>query len=74
VAFHRPYTLAEVRRSIDELADYVHAAPETLRRKIKTIVPEYAAPGLTVRTGDDLPMGEANPVPQRRTNITSEAS
>jgi FlaA1/EpsC-like NDP-sugar epimerase len=73
VAFHRPYTLAEVRHLIDELAAYVHSPPDVLRRKIKAMVPEYAAPGLTIRTSDDLPEVEATHLPQRRTNRKSEA-
>jgi FlaA1/EpsC-like NDP-sugar epimerase len=75
VAFHRPYTLSEVRRHIDELAGFVNASPEALRRKIKTIVPEYAVPALAVRTADE-PAAEkisGGNLPQRRTNVSSEA-
>jgi FlaA1/EpsC-like NDP-sugar epimerase len=45
VAYHRPYTLADVRKAIDELAGLMHAAPEALRLKIKELVAEYAEPG-----------------------------
>jgi FlaA1/EpsC-like NDP-sugar epimerase len=72
VAYHRPCTLAEVRRSIDELANFTNAAPDVIRRKIKAIVPEYAAPGLTVRSDDHTPPSNGH-VPQRRTNRASEA-
>jgi FlaA1/EpsC-like NDP-sugar epimerase len=44
VAYHRPYSLAEVQKAIDEVAALMHAAPEVLRLKIKELVAEYAEP------------------------------
>ena len=44
VAFHRPYSLAEVRQAISQLAAVMHSLPEALRCKIKELVPEYTAP------------------------------
>ena len=41
VAYHRPYTLDEVRSAICELSKLVHETPDTIRDKIQRIVPEY---------------------------------
>jgi FlaA1/EpsC-like NDP-sugar epimerase len=68
VAYHRPYTLDDVRQSITELTRIVHESPDAIRAKIKDIVPEYDA------TQSDAPPVEKHaPVsganlPQRRTN------
>ena len=43
-AYHRPYTLAEVRRDIVELQQLLHEPQEVLRRKLREIVPEYVPP------------------------------
>jgi FlaA1/EpsC-like NDP-sugar epimerase len=43
VAYHRPYLLEDVRRSIGELAPLVHAPAEVLFKKIRELVPEYRA-------------------------------
>lgn len=43
-AFHRPCTLAEVRREIDQLAVHLHESPEEVRGHIKAILPEYRMP------------------------------
>ena len=45
VAYHRPYSLSEVREAIAQLSEIVHDAPDTLRSKVKQIVPEYQEPG-----------------------------
>jgi FlaA1/EpsC-like NDP-sugar epimerase len=42
VAYHRPYTLAEVQKAIAEVAALAHESPEALRLKIKELVAEYA--------------------------------
>ncbi|MGD9722083.1 MAG: polysaccharide biosynthesis protein [Pirellulales bacterium] len=42
VAYHRPYTLAEVEQAIAEVAALAHAAPDVLRLKIKELVAEYS--------------------------------
>jgi FlaA1/EpsC-like NDP-sugar epimerase len=44
VAYHRPYTLAEVEQAISEVAALTHAPPDVLRLKIKELVAEYAEP------------------------------
>ena len=44
VAYHRPYTLAEVESAVAEVAQLTHASPDTLRLKIKELVAEYADP------------------------------
>ena len=44
VAYHRPYTLAEVTVAIEELSAYVHADPDQLHAKLKEFVPEYRRP------------------------------
>jgi FlaA1/EpsC-like NDP-sugar epimerase len=42
VAYHRPYSLAEVERAIGELHELAHGSPDNLRLKIKELVAEYA--------------------------------
>jgi FlaA1/EpsC-like NDP-sugar epimerase len=42
-AYHRPYTLAEVRQTIAQLQALIHAPEEELRRKLCEIVEEYAS-------------------------------
>ena len=44
VAYHRPYALAQVRKAINELMEVAHEDAQTLRTKIKEIVPEYECP------------------------------
>ncbi len=41
-AYHRPYTLLEVRQTIAELQELIHAPEEELRRKLCEVVEEYA--------------------------------
>jgi FlaA1/EpsC-like NDP-sugar epimerase len=72
VAYHRPYSLAEVRQAIDELAKHLHASPDTLRRKIKMLVPEYTTSGLIVRSPDESAHPTSD-LPQRQTHRASEA-
>jgi len=45
VAYHRPYSLADVRATIRELWRLVGEPAEAIRRKLGEIVPEYAPPG-----------------------------
>ena len=81
VAYHRPYTLADVREAIAQLAGLVHESPDAIRSRIKEIVPEYdesqsnaPAPERTVgeraeeRTPSEAPVNGAAHLPQRRTN------
>ncbi len=42
VAYHRPYTLAEVEQAVGEVSVLAHAAPDVLRLKIKELVAEYS--------------------------------
>ena len=44
-AYHRPYVLSEVREAISQLEQLIHAPEETLRQKLRAIVPEYSPPG-----------------------------
>jgi FlaA1/EpsC-like NDP-sugar epimerase len=44
VAYHRPFALAHVRKAINELIAVSHEDAQTLRNKIKEIVPEYECP------------------------------
>ncbi len=53
VAYHRPYTLAEVQKAIAEVAALVHEPPQVLRLKIKELVAEYAEPPAFVPTLED---------------------
>ena len=41
-AYHRPYTLPEVRQTIAQLQELIHAPEEELRRKLCEVVEEYA--------------------------------
>ena len=41
-AYHRPYTLPEVRQTIAQLQALIHAPEEELRRKLCEVVEEYA--------------------------------
>ena len=41
-AYHRPYTLPEVRQTIAQLQKLIHAPEEELRRKLCEVVEEYA--------------------------------
>ncbi len=43
-AYHRPYTLAEVRRDVASLQQLLHEPQEVLRQKLQEIVPEYLRP------------------------------
>jgi len=44
VAYHRPFSLAQVRQSMSELIQAAHDKPQDLRDKIKQLVPEYECP------------------------------
>jgi FlaA1/EpsC-like NDP-sugar epimerase len=41
-AYHRPYTLPEVRETIAQLQELIHAPEEALRQKLCEVVEEYA--------------------------------
>jgi FlaA1/EpsC-like NDP-sugar epimerase len=41
IAYHRPYSLQEVRKAIDELEQLVHASDDAIRQKLRDIVAEY---------------------------------
>ena len=43
-AYHRPYSLVEVRRAIAQLQRLVNDPEELLRRKLREIVPEFNSP------------------------------
>lgn len=43
-AYHRPYSLAEVRSAISQLERMVNEPENVLRRKLKEIVPEFHSP------------------------------
>ncbi len=45
VAYHRPYTLADVQTAITAVAALMHEPADVLRLKIKELVAEYAEPG-----------------------------
>ena len=71
VAYHRPYTLDEVKAGIDELSAYVHSTAEALHAKLKEIVPEYHLPG----TCSTLPEEAGNRgVPQRPVAVEDQSS
>jgi FlaA1/EpsC-like NDP-sugar epimerase len=68
VAYHRPYTLADVRKSIADMMEMVHDAPEAIRAKIKHIVPEYDASQSEHSSPEKATASSAAHLPQRRTN------
>lgn len=43
-AYHRPYSLGEVRRAIAQLQRLVNDPEELIRRKLREIVPEFISP------------------------------
>ena len=43
-AYHRPFTLSEVRRAVLELEQVIDGSPEAIRRKFGEIIPEYLSP------------------------------
>ncbi|REK10846.1 MAG: polysaccharide biosynthesis protein [Planctomycetota bacterium] len=58
VAYHRPYSLEDVERSVSEVATLVHGSPDDLRLKIKELVAEYAesCPNDQVEAPASLPL------------------
>jgi FlaA1/EpsC-like NDP-sugar epimerase len=42
VAYHRPYHLAEVNQMIEALKPIVHESTETISRRLRDLIPEYA--------------------------------
>jgi FlaA1/EpsC-like NDP-sugar epimerase len=48
-AYHRPYSLGEVRRTVDELEEMVHQPDHVLREKLQKLVPEYRPPAAAGR-------------------------
>ncbi|MEX2113440.1 MAG: nucleoside-diphosphate sugar epimerase/dehydratase [Pirellulales bacterium] len=57
VAYHRPYTLAEVEQAVSAVAELAHAAPDVLRLKIKELVAEYSDTS-SVAAVPETPMGQ----------------
>jgi FlaA1/EpsC-like NDP-sugar epimerase len=43
-AYHRPYSLTEVRRAIGQLESMVNDPEQVLRRRLREIVPEFNSP------------------------------
>jgi FlaA1/EpsC-like NDP-sugar epimerase len=59
-AYHRPYTLPEVRETIAQLQDLIHAPEAELRSKLCEVVEEYA---WQVRNGDAAPADQPAAAP-----------
>jgi len=77
VAYHRPYTLAEVQKATAEVAALMHNSPELLRRKIKELVAEYAepsAPGPVSEAVADEQQTDGSYRPQRRTSQSNRVA
>lgn len=51
-AYHRPYTLSEVRQAIDDLRAHLSGPDDALRRQIKMVVPEYSNMIITNEDGE----------------------
>ncbi|MEX0679285.1 MAG: nucleoside-diphosphate sugar epimerase/dehydratase [Pirellulales bacterium] len=67
VAYHRPYSLAEVDRAIAEVASLVHGSPDELRLKIKELVAEYAESSAGSSESADAVTTDGARSPQRST-------
>ncbi len=52
-AYHRYYSLSEVRRAISELEQLVYEPEEVIRRKLHEIVPEYVLPSTDIGQAED---------------------
>jgi FlaA1/EpsC-like NDP-sugar epimerase len=64
VAYHRPYSLAEVEKAIAELASLMHGSQDDLRLKIKELVAEYAeSSAADVVQDSDLPTRRTGSAP-----------
>jgi FlaA1/EpsC-like NDP-sugar epimerase len=77
VAYHRPYSLADVQRAIGEVSALVNDDADSLRLKIKELVAEYAEPGPPSVAPDQSaaePGADGSHLPQRRTNAPSRSS
>jgi len=66
VAYHRPYTLADVQSAIAEVAALMHEAPEQLRLKIKELVAEYSDPGSATPPPERKAVEQPASAPTRR--------
>ena len=58
-AYHRPYTLPEVRQTIAQLQELIHAPEAELRQKLCEVVEEYA---WQVRNAQSAAVGASPPV------------
>jgi FlaA1/EpsC-like NDP-sugar epimerase len=68
-AYHRPYTLAEVREDIASLERLLHEPQEIVRQKLHEIVAEYLPPAADGVAAE--PPGEQSPLDQRRIELPS---
>ncbi len=68
VAYHRPYSLAEVQQAIADVASLIHESPDALRLKIKELVAEYAEPSAADDRAANAPPADNQHAPPRRTN------
>ena len=66
VAYHRPYTLADVQKAIGAVSALMHEAPDVLRLKIKELVAEYAEPGASSDVPPKKPVDKSVYAPTRR--------
>jgi FlaA1/EpsC-like NDP-sugar epimerase len=66
VAYHRPYTLAEVETAISEVARLAHARPDVLRLKIKELVAEYSDPSASSAIPQTNPIRSSDQGPAPR--------
>jgi FlaA1/EpsC-like NDP-sugar epimerase len=64
VAFHRPYELAEVRRSIARLGVAVEGSPEMLRAALQELIPEYLPSEPLSESDDQTQSSQPEPDPQ----------
>ncbi len=62
-AYHRPFTLPEVRQTIAQLQELIHAPEEELRSKLCEVVEEYA---WQVRNGNGTLVGQHAMVPDNK--------
>ncbi len=72
-AYHRPYSLVEVRRAIAQLQRLVNDPEELLRRKLREIVPEFHSPQEAVEERGVVEEAERIPAYSKKHEVKASA-
>lgn len=56
VAYHRPWSLAEVLQSISELSPLLDESDQVIRQKLRELAPEYCPPNFVESLDDPMPV------------------